>query len=98
MRIQLDWNYPSPNNQQRRLAAARAEGRIDPSASWSEIATVAFPQNRIVIDDPTPGNWEFRLYVIDEAGDESDPVLATADPIVFERPSPANAFTATVIP
>jgi hypothetical protein len=97
MQIRLDWTFPTPSLRQRPIAAARIEARLDPSLPWTVISTILAPQSTMTIDDPTPGNWEFRLFVVDTNGDESIPVIATAA-VGFDPPSAATAFSATVIP
>lgn len=93
--VRLAWQLPTPSSRQRPIGHSRIEARVSDALPWTPIANVPAPQEGVVIENVDPGTWFYMLVIVDDLGEDSDPVF-TDTSLAYDRPSPATGFSATV--
>jgi hypothetical protein len=93
--VRLTWTLPTPSNRQRPISHVAISARVSDTLPWTPIAAVDAPATELLIQDVAPGVWYYAAIVLDDRGNESQPVYAdTALP--YDKPSAVSGFSAAV--
>lgn len=75
--VRVKWTLPAQRPFGSPIAGARIEISADGGANYGTLDTFPPAVSETVVQDLEPGDWFFRGTVLDEAGRESKPAVAS---------------------
>ncbi len=81
----ITWEFEPLTARHRPRQHVLVQSRVDPSADWSAGNPVPDPETSITFPDLDPGEWFWRLTVVDVSG-ASSPGVEVSSQIDFDDP------------